>query len=140
MSVEDYSDPYSFLFDEDKALKAAAAVKIFQDVSVGSSKEKMREAGEQERETIGKGAEESRISAREQQQFKQQDEDRDYGQAQRAYRYWAIRRLGWKSRRSNTGIFLCFCQGQLLPNRSLSLFSFPWIQGDCYCVRTLGQG
>ena len=87
MNDEDYSDPYSFLFDEDKARKAASAVKIFQDVSVGSSKEKMREAGEQERETIGKGAEESRISAREQQQFKQQDETRDYGQAQRAYRY-----------------------------------------------------
>ena len=87
MNDEDYSDPYSFLFDEDKARKAASAVKIFQDVSVGSSKEKMREAGEQERETIGKGAEESRISGREQQQFKQQDEDRDYGQAQRAYRY-----------------------------------------------------
>ena len=87
MSVEDYSDPYSFLFDEDKALKAAAAVKIFQDVSVGSSKEKMREAGEQERETIVKGAEETRTSAEQQQQYKQQDEDRDYGQAQRAYRY-----------------------------------------------------
>jgi len=87
MDEEDFSDPYSFLFDEDKARKAASAVKIFQDVSVGSSKEKMREAGEQERETIGKGAEESRISAREQQRFKQEDEERDYGQAQRAYRY-----------------------------------------------------
>lgn len=87
MNDEDYSDPYSFLFDEDKARKAASAVKIFQDVSVGSSKEKMREAGEQERETIGKGAQESRASAEQQQQFKQKDEERDYGQAQRAYRY-----------------------------------------------------
>lgn len=87
MNDENYSDPYSFLFDEDKARKAASAVKIFQDVSVGSSKEKMREAGEQERETIGKGAEESRTSAEQQQQFKQKDEERDYGQAQRAYRY-----------------------------------------------------
>lgn len=34
------TDPYGFLFDEDKAKKAAAAVKIFQDVSVGSTKEK----------------------------------------------------------------------------------------------------
>jgi hypothetical protein len=33
-------DPYDLLFDEDKARKAASAVKIFQDVSVGSSKEK----------------------------------------------------------------------------------------------------
>ena len=35
-------DPYDILFDEDKARKAASAVKIFQDVSVGSSKEKMK--------------------------------------------------------------------------------------------------
>lgn len=87
MDDENYSDPYSFLFDEDKARKAASAVKIFQDVSVGSSKEKMREAGEQERETIGKGAEESRASTAQQQRYKQEDEARDYGQAQRAYRY-----------------------------------------------------
>jgi hypothetical protein len=45
------------------------------------SKKKMETAGEQERETIGKGAEEQG------QQFKQRDEERDYGQAQRAYRY-----------------------------------------------------
>lgn len=80
-------DPFSFLFDEDKARRAAAAVKIFQDVSVGSSKEKMKEQGAQERETIGKGAEEQRISAEQEQQFKQADEARDYSQAQRAYRY-----------------------------------------------------
>ncbi len=80
-------DPFSFLFDEDKARRAASAVKIFQDVSVGSSKEKMREQGEQERETIGKGAQEQRRSAEQEQQFKQTDEARDYAQAQRAYRY-----------------------------------------------------
>ena len=47
LNVEDdlSNDPYSFLFDEDKAKKAAAAVKIFQDVSVGSTKEKMKEQG-----------------------------------------------------------------------------------------------
>ena len=81
------SDPYGLLFDEDKARKAAAAVKIFQDVSVGSSKEKMRESGEQERETITRGAEEQRKGAEQSQRFSESDEARDYNQAQRAYRY-----------------------------------------------------
>lgn len=81
------SDPYSFLFDEDKARKAAAAVKIFQDVSVGSTKEKMKESGEQERETISRGAEEQRAGAEQAQRFSESDEARDYKQAQRAYRY-----------------------------------------------------
>lgn len=80
-------DPYAFLFDEDKARKAASAVKIFQDVSVGSTKEKMREQGEQERETIGKGAEEQRATAEQAQRFGESDEARDYKQAQRAYQY-----------------------------------------------------
>lgn len=80
-------DPYSFLFDEDKAKKAAAAVKIFQDVSVGSTKEKMKEQGAQERETIGKGAEEQRATAEQAQRFQESDEARDYKQAQRAYQY-----------------------------------------------------
>lgn len=80
-------DPYDFLFDEDKARKAAAATKIFQDVSVGSSIAKGKAAAEQERETIGKGAAESRTSAEQQDFFKRKDEERDYGQAQRAYRY-----------------------------------------------------
>lgn len=81
------SDPYSFLFDEDKAKKAATAVKIFQDVSVGSTKEKMKEQGAQERETIGKGAEEQRATAEQAQRFGESDEARDYKQAQRAYQY-----------------------------------------------------
>jgi hypothetical protein len=81
------SDPYALLFDEDKARQAASAAKIFQDVSVGSTIKKGEAAGEQERETIGKGAEEQRASATQQQEFKQRDEDRDYNQAQRAYRY-----------------------------------------------------
>jgi len=80
-------DPYDLLFDEDQARKAASAVKIFQDVSVGSSKEKMKEAGEQERASIGKTSEEQRTSAEQAQRFAQSDEDRDYAQAQRAYRY-----------------------------------------------------
>ena len=81
------SDPYALLFDEDKARKAAGAAKIFQDVSVGSTIKKGAAAGEQERETIGKGAEEQRTSAEQQDTFRRKDEERDYGQAQRAYRY-----------------------------------------------------
>jgi len=80
-------DPYDLLFDEDKARKAASAVKIFQDVSVGSSKEKMREAGEQERASIGTSGEEQRKSAAQAQEFSQADEARDYAQSQRGYRY-----------------------------------------------------
>ena len=78
---------YDLLFDEDKARKAASAVKIFQDVSVGSSKEKMREAGAQERASIGTSGEEQRKSAAQAQEFSQTDEARDYAQSQRAYRY-----------------------------------------------------
>lgn len=87
----DYADdPYSLLFDEEKAKKAAAAAKIFQDVSVGSSKEKMKEQGAQERETITRGATEQRQSAEQAQEFGERDEARDYSQAQRAYRYWGF--------------------------------------------------
>ena len=74
-------------FDLDKYRQAAGVAYEF-------SKKKMEEAGAQERETIGKGAEESRTSGEQQQQFKQKDEERDYGQAQRAYRYWGIWYLG----------------------------------------------
>lgn len=80
-------DPYDLLFDEEKARKAASAVKIFQDVSVGSSKEKMREAGEQERASMGTSGEQQRKSAAQAQQFSESDEERDYAQSQRAYRY-----------------------------------------------------
>ena len=80
-------DPYDLLFDEDKARKAASAVKIFQDVSVGSTKEKMKEEGAQQRETIGTSAQEQRETAAQAQRFAQEDEERDYNQSQRAYRY-----------------------------------------------------
>jgi hypothetical protein len=80
-------DPFSVLFDEDQARKAAKAVKIFQDVSVGSSVAKGAASGEQERQTIGKGAAEQRASARQQQEFAERDEERDRKQAQQAYRY-----------------------------------------------------
>jgi hypothetical protein len=67
-------------FDLDKYRQAAGVAYEF-------SKKKMETAGEQERETIGKGATESRTSAEQQDTFKRKDEERDYGQAQRAYRY-----------------------------------------------------
>lgn len=67
-------------FDLDKYRQAAGVAYEF-------SKKKMETSGEQERETIGKGAEEQRRSAEQGQQFKQSDEARDYAQAQRAYRY-----------------------------------------------------
>ena len=67
-------------FDLDKYRQAAGVAYEF-------SKKKMETSGEQERETIGKGAEEQRRSAEQGQQFKQADEARDYAQAQRAYRY-----------------------------------------------------
>jgi hypothetical protein len=67
-------------FDLDKYRQAAGVAYEF-------SKKKMEETGAQERETIGKGAEEQRTSAEQAQRFRQEDEARDYGQAQRAYRY-----------------------------------------------------
>ena len=67
-------------FDLDKYRQAAGVAYDF-------SKKKMEDAGGQERETIGKGAEEQRTSAEQSQRFKEKDEERDYGQAQRAYRY-----------------------------------------------------
>ena len=67
-------------FDLDKYKQAA-------EVAYSFSKKKLEDAGTQERETIGKGAEEQRASSAQEQRFKQEDEARDYGQAQRAYRY-----------------------------------------------------
>ena len=67
-------------FDLEKYKEAA-------EVAYQYSKKKLEDAGTQERETIGKGAEEQRTSAEQAQQFKQTDEARDYNQAQRAYRY-----------------------------------------------------
>jgi len=67
-------------FDIDKYRQAAGVAYEF-------SKKKMEETGAQERATIGKGAEEQRTSAEQAQRFRQSDEERDYNQAQRAYRY-----------------------------------------------------
>lgn len=67
-------------FDLDKYRQAAGVAYEF-------SKKKMETAGEQERETIGKGATEQRTSAEQKQKFSESDEARDYAQSQRAYRY-----------------------------------------------------
>lgn len=67
-------------FDLDKYKQAA-------EVAYSFSKKKIEDAGTQERETIGKGAEEQRTSAEQAQRFREGDEARDYAQAQRAYRY-----------------------------------------------------
>ena len=67
-------------FDIDKYKQAAGVAYEF-------SKKKMEDAGEQDRQTIGKGATEKRRSTEQEQQYKQKDEERDYKQAQRAYRY-----------------------------------------------------
>ena len=71
------SDDY---FDLDKYRQAAGVAYEF-------SKKKMETAGEQERETIGKGGSEQRETARQTQEFSERDEERDRKQAQSAYRY-----------------------------------------------------
>ena len=65
-------------FDLDKYKQAAGVAYDF-------SKKKMEEAGEQERQTIGKGAEEQRTSSEQAQRFREKDEARDFQQANRAY-------------------------------------------------------
>ena len=82
MAATDITDTYATddWFDLDKYRQAAGVAYEF-------SKKKLEDTGAQERETIGKGAEEQRTSAEQSQRFRQEDEARDYGQAQRAYRY-----------------------------------------------------
>ena len=67
-------------FDLDKYRQAAGVAYDF-------SKKKMEDAGEQERQTIGKGAQEKRTTNEQQQRFSEKDEERDYKQAQAAYRF-----------------------------------------------------
>jgi len=67
-------------FDLDKYKQAAGVAYDF-------SKKKMEEAGEQERQTIGKGAEEQRTSSEQAQRFREKDEARDFQQANRAYTF-----------------------------------------------------
>ena len=67
-------------FDIDKYKQAA---QVAYDFSIG----KMQEQGGQERETIGKGAEEQRATNQQNQRFSESDEARDYRQSQKAYRF-----------------------------------------------------
>lgn len=67
-------------FDLDKYRQAAGVAYDF-------SKKKMETEGEQQRETLGRSGQEQRTSAAQAQEFSESDEARDYGQAQRAYRY-----------------------------------------------------
>ena len=67
-------------FDLDKYKQAAGVAYEF-------SKKKMEDAGEQDRKTIGEKGTQQRTSAKQEQDFRQKDEERDYNQAQRAYRY-----------------------------------------------------
>ena len=67
-------------FDLDQYKKAA---QVAYDFSIG----KMRESGDQERETIGKGAFEQRETNKQKQEFAEKDEARDYSQAQKGYRF-----------------------------------------------------
>jgi len=67
-------------FDLDKYKQAAGVAYEF-------SKKKMEDAGEQDRKTIGEKGTQQRTSAEQEQKFRQKDEERDYNQAQRAYRY-----------------------------------------------------
>ena len=107
-------------FDLDKYRQAAGVAYEF-------SKKKMETAGEQERETIGRGATEQRASQEQEQEFRQRDEARDYGQAQRAYRYWGIWFLGRQSRFFNPGIILFFLFRKLLRNWNLSICQISWL-------------
>ena len=67
-------------FDLDKYRQAAGVAYDF-------SKKKMEVQGEQQRESLGKSGQEQRTSAEQAQRFSEDDEARDYGQSQRAYRY-----------------------------------------------------
>lgn len=89
MATPNVEDTYTTddWFDLDKYRQAAGVAYEF-------SKKKLEDTGAQERETIGKGATEQRTSAEQAQRYRQEDEARDYGQAQRAYRYWGFRPMG----------------------------------------------
>ena len=67
-------------FDLDKYRKAAGVAYEF-------SKKKLEDKGEEERKTIRTGANQQRASAKQQQQFSEKDEARDYAQAQKARRF-----------------------------------------------------
>jgi hypothetical protein len=70
-------------FDDEALEQYRKAANVAYEVS----KKKTEDAGEQERQTIGKGAAEQRESARQSQEFAERDEARDYSQAQKARRF-----------------------------------------------------
>jgi len=76
-SYDESSDDW---FDLQKYRDAAGVAYEF-------SKKKMEDAGDQERQTIGKGATEQRTSARQAQDFRESDEARDYKQAKSSYTF-----------------------------------------------------
>ena len=76
----DYDADSDDWFDLQKYRDAAGVAYEF-------SKKKMEDAGDQERQTIGRGAEEQRSSARQAQDFRESDEARDYKQAKSAYTF-----------------------------------------------------
>mgnify|MGYP001454711885 FL=1 len=67
-------------FDLDKYRQAAGVAYEF-------GKKREEDRGKQERETISRGATEQRASAKQQQEFREKDEARDYAQAQKARRF-----------------------------------------------------
>ena len=67
-------------FDLDKYKQAA---QVAYDFSIG----KMQEEGDQTRQNIGKTGFEQRETNKQQQQFSEKDEARDYRQANQAYRF-----------------------------------------------------
>ena len=67
-------------FDLDKYRQAAGVAYEF-------SKKKTEDVGKQERETVGKTAQEQRTSAEQAQSFREREERRDAEQARRAYRF-----------------------------------------------------
>ena len=78
-TIEDtYADDDWFDIDQYKI-----AAQVAYDFSLG----KMEKQGEEERETIGKGGSEQRTTDRQKQQFAEKDEERDYKQSQKAYRF-----------------------------------------------------
>ena len=83
MSSSNIDDTYANddWFDLDQYKKAA---QVAYDFSIG----KMEKSGDEERETIGKGAFEQRETNKQQQQFREKDEERDYKQSQKGYRFW----------------------------------------------------
>ena len=83
MSSSNIDDTYANddWFDLDQYKKAA---QVAYDFSIG----KMEKAGDEERETIGKGAFEQRETNKQSQQFREKDEERDYKQSQKGYRFW----------------------------------------------------